>query len=126
MAANRQAEIIAEMKKLKLVIAEAEATKAYARSLYGNGPTPPQELYFIACGDLVKIGRSVDPASRLTALATGAPGELRLLATFPNLGARESECHRRLQHLKVHGEWFLRTGEVDSLIREFRGAIHDS
>jgi hypothetical protein len=75
-------------------------------------------LYFIRCGDAVKIGISSDPNARIETLATGAPGKLFLLAKFSNLGARENECHKRLNHLHIHREWFRYTNEVDDLIKE--------
>lgn len=77
-----------------------------------------QELYFIRCGDTVKIGRATYPEMRLTELQTGAPGRLYLLAHFPNMGHKEKECHKRLAHLRVHGEWFWHTEEIDALIKE--------
>lgn len=83
-------------------------------------------LYFIACGDAVKIGISSHPEERLDAIAVGAPGKLRLLAKIPNMGNRESQCHKRLEHLHIHGEWFRYTEEVDTLIRELQGACHSN
>jgi hypothetical protein len=77
-------------------------------------------LYFIGCGDAVKIGISSDPESRLETIAVGAPGQLCLLAKIANAGQQEADCHKRLDHLRIHGEWFWHTEEVDALIRELR------
>lgn len=75
-------------------------------------------LYFVRCGDAVKIGVSVDPNVRLEALQTGAPGKLTLMAVIPKAGPRENECHQRLEHLRIHGEWFRYGFEIDALIKE--------
>jgi hypothetical protein len=74
-------------------------------------------LYFIRCGDAVKIGVSSDPETRMQALSTGAPGKLYLLAKFPNSGNLENQCHKKLSHLRISGEWFRYTYEIDQLIR---------
>jgi len=75
-------------------------------------------LYFIGCGDAVKIGVSSDPNGRLEALATGAPGRLHLIAMIPKSGHLESKCHKKIAHLHIHGEWFQYTSEINSLIKE--------
>ena len=75
-------------------------------------------LYFAVCGDAIKIGVSIDPEARLQTLQTGTPGPLRLIATLPKMGSRESECHQRLSHLALGGEWFRYTEEIDQLIKE--------
>ncbi len=79
-----------------------------------------KSLYFALCGDAVKIGVSSSPESRLDALQVGAPSKLYLLATIPEMGKKEAECHRRLAHLQLHGEWFRYTEEVDNLIKELQ------
>lgn len=75
-------------------------------------------LYFIKCGDAVKIGMSSDPESRMQTLATGAPGKLFLLAKIPNSGGLEAECHKKLSHIHITGEWFRYTDEIVRLIGE--------
>ncbi|MFJ6775736.1 GIY-YIG nuclease family protein [Kitasatospora sp. NPDC091257] len=59
----------------------------------------------------VKIGRSVDPPSRLASLQAGSPVELRLLATFPGGPRLEKYLHVRFADQRVHGEWFDFRGE---------------
>jgi len=100
----------------------ATAHAAYARALNTDKMLgrlhSRKALYFAKCGDAVKIGVSRDPEVRLDELQCGAPGKLVLLAVIPGAGTRERECHRRLTHLHIHGEWFRHTEEVDSLIAE--------
>lgn len=77
-------------------------------------------LYFALCGDAVKIGISNFPEDRLEQIQVGAPGKLCLLAVLPGLGKREAECHARMAHLHIHGEWFRYTEETDQLIEELQ------
>lgn len=103
-------------------IADLAYLKARAPVTAMNRLAKNKALYFIACGDAVKIGMSSHPEDRLDRIAVGAPGKLRLLAKIPNMGHRESECHRRLKHLHTRGEWFRYTEEVDALISGLRKA----
>ena len=59
---------------------------------------------------------AIDPAT--ASLATPAPFSVDLIASLPRAGHREAECHKRLSHLRVHGEWFRYTEEVDALIED--------
>jgi hypothetical protein len=54
----------------------------------------------------VKIGRSTDPESRLTALQAGSPVALLLAATFPGGPRLERHLHKEFGSYRIHGEWF--------------------
>ena len=113
--------------ELKLQVAKVRGIKAnlaYLKVLCPQKGIPAnrKSLYFIVCGDAVKIGVSSDPVSRLATLATGSPCPLNLLAEIPNAGDREAECHKRMKHLRLSGEWFRYTEEVDCLIKELQSA----
>jgi hypothetical protein len=97
-----------------------DAFRAGAKISYSNRLAKNKYLYFIGCGDAVKIGISSDPSARLETLATGAPGVLYLIACIPNMGHKENECHKKLDHLHIHREWFRYTNEVHELIRELQ------
>lgn len=73
-------------------------------------------LYFIACGDNIKVGRAVDIPSRMKELQTAAPGRLLLIAAFANAGYLERECHRLLKEQRVYGEWFVFDENVIKMI----------
>lgn len=88
------------------------------REVFSNRFAKNKYLYFIACGDAVKIGMSSDPTSRIETLAVGAPGQLYLIAMIPNMGHRENEFHKRFTHLHLRGEWFKYTNEIHELIKE--------
>lgn len=77
-----------------------------------------QYLYFILCGDAVKIGRAKDPNVRMRELQTGAPGTLTLLASFERAGYLESLCHKLLAEQRLSGEWFIYDSNVEKIIRD--------
>jgi len=124
MGSMSTAEAVAEMARLRETIALASAQAAYARALFpakgADRLHVNKSLYFALCGDAVKIGVSSDPPARIADLQTGAPGPLKLIATIASAGHLENECHKKLAHLHLHGEWFRYTPEVDSLIGELR------
>lgn len=113
-------EIIRLAREARMAAAEAEYIKISRGVRFAKPKPETKYLYFIQCGDAVKIGISGSPSARLEALATGAPGKLYLIAMIEKSGHREKECHNRLSHLHIHGEWFRYTNEVDELIKEFQ------
>ena len=90
------------------------------KSLVWDKKKASQSLYFVQCGNAVKIGGAVNVERRLKSLATSAIGPLRLLAVIEGAGAYELECHKRLAHLHIHGEWFRYNVQIEALIQEFR------
>lgn len=71
----------------------------------------PTSVYIIACGDLVKIGVSRDPAARLKSLKTGSPYRPHIAATREFTTRRrahdmETRLHRFFARHREHGEWF--------------------
>ena len=68
------------------------------------------KVYFISCGEHIKIGVARDPRNRLAALQTGNPFPLRLEAISNQFGSRppltdEAALHHRLRKHSVGGEW---------------------
>lgn len=83
-------------------------------------------IYVIASGPTgrrhVKIGRSVDPAVRLSELQIGSRSPLRLLATGPGDAQREKALHHEFARYRKHGEWFaIPAHETDRLLAMVRG-----
>jgi hypothetical protein len=81
-------------------------------------------VYFIgpALSGPVKIGSSGAPARRLKSLQAGSPVPLALLAHFadPDAMSAEKALHRRFSALRLHGEWFQRTPELEVLMESCR------
>jgi hypothetical protein len=65
-------------------------------------------VYFIreADGGRFKIGHSKDPRGRRSALQTGNPRVLQVVATLPGGARAERALHRRFGRLLETGEWF--------------------
>lgn len=81
-----------------------------------------RHCYFIG-GDegLIKIGFSYNPQERLKSLQLGSPITLRVLATAPGGAARERAYHEQFAAMRVRGEWFERTPEIEFEIARLSG-----
>ena len=73
-------------------------------------------VYFIRCGEYVKIGYSINPLQRLTDLQTGMPYRLEILASEWGTPADEKFYHTKFKHLRHVGEWFRMTDELSAFI----------
>lgn len=63
-------------------------------------------VYFIECGETVKIGKALDVSRRMKSLQTGQSSPHKLLAAIPTHAAFEQALHVRFKHLHQRGEWF--------------------
>lgn len=75
-------------------------------------------VYFIAQGDLVKIGVSTDVKKRVYALTTSNPRALRLIRRIDGCRKVEAEMHKRFASLRVKGEWFSLSGELAEYLKQ--------
>lgn len=66
---------------------------------------------------LVKIGRAINPSSRLKELQTGCPVPIKLIATVPWHDSSEGLIHRRFAEWRHCGEWFRASKEVADFIQ---------
>ena len=74
--------------------------------LYAQSRHDP--VYFIRCGDYVKIGTSKNIQRRLKDLETGNPYPLELIYVEDSL--MEEEWHVLFKHRHHRGEWYLFDG----------------
>ena len=71
-------------------------------------------IYFVTEGeqeDVIKVGTSNDPKSRIKSLQTGNPNRLRLKLIFGPWDMKtaynyEKSIHFMLRNKHLHGEWF--------------------
>lgn len=75
-------------------------------------------VYFLRCGEFVKVGYSRQPKKRLATLQTATPHDVELLGRLPGTMAQERAVHRCLQHLHHRNEWFRMSDDIIALIRE--------
>lgn len=65
-----------------------------------------KHLYFIACGDFIKIGRANNVNQRLSQLRAANPYPVTLIHIVENEGYKEKEMHELFKNQHHSGEWF--------------------
>lgn len=63
-------------------------------------------VYFLRCGDFVKIGFSANPKRRLRYLQTAMPFNFELLGAHPGTKWHEQQLHKIFASLRHRHEWF--------------------
>jgi hypothetical protein len=63
-------------------------------------------VYFLRCGDFVKIGFSADPQRRLRYLQTATPFDFELLGYHAGTKWHEQRLHKVFASLRHRHEWF--------------------
>lgn len=76
-----------------------------------------QRVYFIRCGDMVKIGYSGTVSSRYTNIKVSSPHQTELLGTVPGSNELERKLHRRFSEYHARGEWFRIEGKLASFLK---------
>lgn len=79
-------------------------------------------VYFMRCGEKVKIGISFDPERRREELQRMNADELTIIHTEPGGKEREKELHLKFEDFRSHGEWFEYCDKIEEYIG---GANHD-
>ena len=83
------------------------------------------QVYYMRCGEFIKIGVSITPAYRLRTIreigGVLSPDGLnlaltKLVATEPGGQSHERAMHRQFAHLRHTGEWFTETPELTAHI----------
>jgi hypothetical protein len=70
--------------------------------------------------NLVKIGCSFEPESRLKELQVGCPFTVHIEATLPGHIQEEKALHRRFADDRVRGEWFTITPMIEAVMEQAR------
>jgi len=76
-------------------------------------------VYFARAGDdgPIKIGYTASsPVERIAALQTGCPWRISLIGAIEGGTKEEAWLHRRFAALKIEGEWFRPTPEIEKAI----------
>jgi len=66
----------------------------------------PGIIYFIECGEFIKIGFTYSLDLRIRTIRSSNPFDLRVLHKMRGTIAREAEILAKFSHLRHHGEWF--------------------
>lgn len=90
--------------------------RAYRQKRYVDN-TP--KIYFITDNEYIKIGYTKNKiASRLAAIKTGNPRELKILYIWLDQPKqKETELHHLFRHLHIAGEWFRYSEEIINFIK---------
>lgn len=75
-------------------------------------------IYFIECGDFIKIGYSLNPEARLRQIQAAMPLRATLLVSIAGNHRRERDLHAKFRHLLEHNEWFRKSQDLLDHIRE--------
>lgn len=86
-------------------------------------------VYFIRCGEFVKIGRGDNPHDRMRTFQCGNPFELMLMGSFEASPAEEARLQSAFEVYRHRAEWFFLAKPVRAFIekhcglpnRDFRG-----
>lgn len=77
-------------------------------------------IYFIRAAENVKIGFSRDTKRRMAELQTFFPFPLEMLGSIPGSTLTERQMHHRFRSLRVNGEWFRHSSEIDGFLEKNR------
>jgi Meiotically Up-regulated Gene 113 (MUG113) protein len=75
-------------------------------------------VYFLHGGELIKIGRALDPFARRAALQHGSPVKLDLWCVVPGGADLEGTLHQHFAEERRHGEWFAISARLFNYIKQ--------
>jgi hypothetical protein len=73
-------------------------------------------IYFIRCGEFVKIGRALNPETRVKDLQVGNPYEVELLGAFDGDDAEEGRLHAAFGQYHHRAEWFFLSQSIRAFV----------
>ena len=73
-------------------------------------------VYVLRAGEYAKIGRTTNIARRVQELQVGCPIEFEILLCVPGGEEEEKWTLDRFRHLRVRGEWFWLSEELQDWI----------
>ena len=112
-------------KIIRRYVARGAATKALIAQIDGatrdarSSPEHSEGVYFIVSGNQVKIGWSVNVASRLQGLQVGSSRSLRLVHVVPGKRQDETRFHHEFEAHHIRGEWFRIEGSLATFLEPF-------
>lgn len=78
----------------------------------------PGVVYFIQCGEFVKLGFTTDLGRRLSGYLMHTPYDVKVLASMPGDRRLEKSLHRRFVKHHHRGEWFRLSSEILDYIND--------
>lgn len=77
-------------------------------------------VYFMRCGEFVKIGVANNPQKRKKEIETANPFAVELLATIPGGQKREAELHRQFKSCRYRREWFVYGDDIKRFLANIK------
>lgn len=77
-------------------------------------------VYFVKCGEYIKIGYSTDVEARITGMMCDNPNDLELLACFHGNRITERILHESFSHCRHRNEWFHAGNDIYEFINAMR------
>ena len=115
---------LAEDRKLldDACIVAATAFGAFAQNYFNCGKLEAVKTYILSnkATGLLKIGRTSDVKTRISALECGAGARLELLLVIEE--DVENKLHKHFNSLRMQGEWFADDGRIAKFIHEYAQA----
>ena len=75
-------------------------------------------VYFLKCGDFIKIGISKRPRKTLQCLSSAGPHDVKLLLMIPGDRQMERRLHDLFRHSRHRHEWFRATPDLLADIKD--------
>lgn len=82
----------------------------------------PNKVYFVVAPSIgrVKIGLSNNPANRFAEIKACSPVAVELLVSVDGGQELENDLHHHFAAQRVHGEWFVFSSEIATLVAALR------
>lgn len=92
---------------LDLLVKETPTTRLIFKKI-GNRRHVHKDsrVYFVRCGDFIKVGVTKNAAARISSFRTGSPHEIELIGTIWGDNSTEKAIHGVLEDQWYRGEWF--------------------
>lgn len=75
-----------------------------------------RHVYFIQCGDFIKIGTAIDVGARIRSIRASNPHPIEVLRVIPADDALEKDLHKRFAQSRHRGEWFKPSQDLADFI----------
>lgn len=75
-----------------------------------------RHVYFIQCGEFIKIGTAIDVGARIRSIRASNPHPIEVLKVMPADDDLEKDLHKRFATSRHRGEWFKPSRELSDLI----------
>ena len=80
-------------------------------------------VYFMECGKFIKIGRAINPRSRLGGMQSGCPYPIKFLAAFEGLESMEKEMQDSFTDCHHRGEWYHATDDLYAFVGSVKKGV---